>query len=52
MMVNNMKTHSNILKYDCNVCNFTTNSKKEFLDHTGWAVHRFAAIKKLKEITQ
>jgi len=49
-MANNMKTYSNILKYDCIVCNYTTDDKKEFSDHVGWTVHRVTAIKKLKEI--
>ncbi len=47
-----MKKYSNILKYDCNVCNYTTNDKKEFSDHIGWAVHKVAAMKKLNKMDE
>jgi len=48
-MANSTKIHSNVFEYDCNVCIFKTDDKKEFSDHIGWAVHRVAAMKKLEE---
>ena len=36
-------------KFECIYCPVKTNSKKEFAEHVGFAVHREAAMKKLKE---
>ncbi len=48
-MIKSVKRYSNILKYDCSVCNFKTDDVKEFSNHIGWVVHRVAAMKKLEE---
>jgi|APSaa5957512535_1039671.scaffolds.fasta_scaffold13373_4 hypothetical protein len=36
-------------KFDCSICHFKTNSKKEFSDHISFPSHRDAAMKKLGE---
>jgi len=45
----NSAKNSNVFKYDCNVCIFKTDDKKEFSEHIGWEVHRVTAMKKLEE---
>lgn len=43
---------NSIFKFECIVCDFKTNSKKEFHEHVSFFQHRDAALKKIKEIAE
>ena len=43
---------SNMPKFECKTCGFTSDKKSEFRDHMNFSVHSDAAMKKFAESVQ